>query len=232
MSRLGGVRSYHDDVISNLAHSGPPAPDTSDLLDERTRLPPVTVEKFHHMFETGLIEAGEPYELLAGVVVVKDRSRVGDNPMTVDPSHAYGVDALADLKPRFKGRGCYLRSQLPIELPPYSMPEPDAAIANGAASDYLHRHPGPGDVLGVVEVSNSSLRRDRLTKASIYAAAGIPWYLIVNYPARVAELHTEPDAERETYRQRQVLAAGETVAFPVAEGEAVRVRVEELVAGE
>ena len=46
----------------------------------------------------------------------------------------------------------------------------------GARADYLAGHPTAA--LLVVEVADSSLGQDRLTKASIYAASGVPEYWI------------------------------------------------------
>jgi Uma2 family endonuclease len=45
----------------------------------------------------------------------------------------------------------------------------------------------------VIEVADSSLKQDRLSKAAIYAAAGIPEYWIVNLRDGVVEVMREPD---------------------------------------
>ena len=45
----------------------------------------------------------------------------------------------------------------------------------------------------VVEVSDTSLKMDRLTKAMVYAAAGVPEYWIVNARAGQVEVHRDPD---------------------------------------
>src|SRR5438046_1132038 len=60
-----------------------------------------------------------------------------------------------------------------------SEPEPDLAVIRGSFEDYGKRHPRSDDVGLVIEISDASLVTDRY-KASIYAAAGIPFYLIVN----------------------------------------------------
>ena len=44
----------------------------------------------------------------------------------------------------------------------------------------------------MIEVADSSLGLDRTTKLGIYAAAGIPQYVIVNLPERVVEVYTVP----------------------------------------
>ena len=52
------------------------------------------------------------------------------------------------------------------------MPEPDLAVVAGTLETYRDAHPAAAHL--VVEVADTSLSQDRLTKAAIYAAAGIP----------------------------------------------------------
>jgi Uma2 family endonuclease len=60
----------------------------------------------------------------------------------------------------------------------YSVPEPDVALVPGRYEDYDDAH--PRSAILVVEVADSSLEQDRLTKAMIYAIAEVPEYRIVN----------------------------------------------------
>jgi Uma2 family endonuclease len=70
----------------------------------------------------------------------------------------------------------------------WSEPEPDlAALPN---RDYDDAHPQQAFLL--IEVSESSLRKDRGPKARIYAQAGVPEYWVVNLVERVVEIHCEP----------------------------------------
>ena len=46
----------------------------------------------------------------------------------------------------------------------------------------------------IVEVSDSSLSKDRLSKARVYARAGVPEYWIVDLALRAIEVHTDPSA--------------------------------------
>jgi len=43
----------------------------------------------------------------------------------------------------------------------------------------------------VVEVAETSLRKDRSVKAALYARAGIPEYWVVNLIDRAIEVHTD-----------------------------------------
>jgi Uma2 family endonuclease len=78
-------------------------------------------------------------------------------------------------------------------------------VMRGTARDYLERHPGPGDVLLVVEVADTSQRQDRESKKRLYDRAGIAVYWIVNLVESQIEVYTEPrtTARRSDYRLRR-----------------------------
>src|SRR5260221_13343067 len=102
-----------------------------EVTDPRTQVHPITVSQYHRMMREGEIEEGPPYELLDGLIVRKDRSAQGENPMTVGHEHIYAVTALQDLGERLRRRGCYIRIQQPISAGPIDEPEPDGAIVVG-----------------------------------------------------------------------------------------------------
>src|SRR6476620_4026364 len=101
----------------------------------------LTVEQYHRMLETGILRSGDPIELLEGQLVPKDRSAVGEDPMTVGNRHALAVEAMTDLNPRLSAFGCYIRIQLPITVLPDSEPEPDGCIDRGPRGTYRDGHP-------------------------------------------------------------------------------------------
>ncbi|HEY3246654.1 MAG TPA: hypothetical protein VGM03_25185, partial [Phycisphaerae bacterium] len=89
-----------------------------DLIDERTLLMPWTVDQYHNLIAAGFLPEGEPYELLDGLMVHKDRSAAGEDPMTVGHEHAWAVSQLEKIGRRLERIGCHLRSQKPVTLPP------------------------------------------------------------------------------------------------------------------
>ncbi len=177
----------------------------------------LTVAQYHEMLAQGILAEGEPCELLDGHLVRKDRSRAGEDPMTVGHQHALVVTKLAALGPRLGRLGCHIRTQQPITLAPHSEPEPDAAIVAGTPDDYADRHPRGSDVLCVIEVADSSLELDRTTKLAIYARAGIPVYLIVNLVERTFELHSQPIRRSSRYGDRTVAPVREAIEIPVGD---------------
>lgn len=78
---------------------------------------PLTVEQYHQMIANGILREGLPIELLDGVLVWKDRSHGGDDPMTVGHQHAVAVDKI----------------NLPNELPTARMLHSHAAAGNTRA---------------------------------------------------------------------------------------------------
>jgi Uma2 family endonuclease len=57
------------------------------------------------------------------------------------------------------------------------------------------RHPGPNDLLLVVEVADSSVEYDRNVKAQAYGEAGIPEYWGVDLENEVVEVFRRPEAD-------------------------------------
>src|SRR5947209_8521894 len=85
----------------------------NELIDKRTRVMPLTVNVYHRMIRQGMVPEGEPYELLNGYLVEKDRSRSGKDPMTVSEEHAWVVKKLAALNRELEKSGCHMQTQQP-----------------------------------------------------------------------------------------------------------------------
>lgn len=88
------------------------------------------------------------------------------------------------------GTGYWVRVQGTLDLEPNSMPDPDLAVVIGDP-----KQPGPNlptTALLVVEISDSTLTEDRQWKSSLYAAAGIADYWIVNLRDDCLEIRREP----------------------------------------
>ena len=79
-----------------------------------------------------------------------------------------------------------------------------------ALGDYSDAH--PEGALLVIEVAESSIKKDR-AKAAIYAAAGVADYWVVNLTDRVIEVHRDPSGD--PYRNVSTHGVREEIA-PVA----------------
>jgi Uma2 family endonuclease len=118
---------------------------------------------------------------------------------------------LQDVLSAVIGSDWCLRVQLPIETRD-SEPEPDVALVVAPKSQYLSRHPSGRETGVVVEIADSTLRRDR-RKARIYARAGVENYWIVHLSERQLEVHSHPDPKQRKYHELRILDANETIAL-------------------
>src|SRR5258708_35072363 len=74
----------------------------------------------------------------------------------------------------------------------HSEPQPDLMLLKRTPDFYGSRHPGPADVLLLIEVADTSLGYDREKKLPAYAMAGISEVWIVNLQDHIFETYQEP----------------------------------------
>jgi hypothetical protein len=196
------------------------------------RTPPLellTVDQVQDMVAHGILSDGAPVELIDGLLIRKDRSARGEDPMTHNPAHAACVKRLLRVFSQIAAHGCHLQCQLPLALSPIRAPEPDLAIILGKLEDFDDRHPEGKDSLLVVEVADSSLDYDRSTKQQFYAAAAIPVYWIANLIDKTVEVYEQPDAAAGKYLQRRECRSGESIRLSLPSGASIEVRVDEII---
>src|SRR5262249_54067036 len=160
------------------------------------------VAQYHDLIRLGILADGAPVELLEGLLVTK---------MSKKPSHSYVNEQLRLGAQRILPAGWLVRAQDPITLDT-SEPEPDLTIPRGKLADYAERHPAPGDIAQLAEVSDTTLAFDRGMKKRIYARARIPVYWIVNLVDRQVEVYTQPSgpAEEPDYAHHQDYGLADT----------------------
>lgn len=142
----------------------------------------ITVAQYHSMLDAGVFANDEKVELLEGWLVPK---------ISQKPAHPTALELLGDgLRDRLPS-GWVIRVQAPITTGD-SEPEPDIGVARGPRRAYVERHPTATDLGMIVEVSDTTLARDRGVKKRIYARASIPIYWIVNLSDRCIEVYTGP----------------------------------------
>lgn len=180
-----------------------------------------SVEQYHAMIQAGILTEDDPVELLEGWVVTK---------MPKNPRHSAVTQLIQGTFARMLPADWHARGQEPITTIT-SEPEPDIVIARGNLREYFDRHPGPQDLALVVEVADSSLRRDRMLKKRLYAAASIPVYWVVNLTDACIESYSEPSgaAEQPDYRRQQVYSLAEEIPITLDGKEVARLSVRELL---
>ena len=119
-----------------------------------------------------------------------------------------------------------------------AMPEPDAAVAAGGEADYEARYPGPADLGLVVEVASNAkmLKADREGLAR-YARNGVRVVWLVNLPANVVEVYSDPSGPGDdpVFEGNTVARPGDTITLDLGPlggdgGGVVRVAVSDLLA--
>ena len=181
----------------------------------------VTVEQYHRMIEAGVFEGGPKCELIHGVLL--------ERPVP-DPPHSTSTRRIIRrLIPLFPEPDWVVAIQDSITLSD-SEPEPDFYAAVGPDGRYAARHPGPKDLVLVVEVSHSSLAFDRGTKLALYAGNRVVQYWIIDVEARRVEVYTDPrGGKNPTYRTRTDFAPGDDLPVVVGGTEVGRIPVSELL---
>src|SRR5262249_14650847 len=141
-----------------------------------------TVDEYHKMIETGILNDEDRVELLEGYVVEK---------MPRNPPHDVAIQRLNKRLTRLGLIGWEVRVQSAITLPD-SEPEPDVTLARGDDHTFANRHPQPSELGALIEVADSTLARDRQDKSRIYARVKVPVYWIVNLVDSQIEVYTNP----------------------------------------
>lgn len=154
-----------------------------------------------------LVEQGafvdERVELLYG--------RIVEMSPTNDP-HSYAVEVLNVHLVALAQQGrARVRIQSPMAASEDSEPEPDLIVSPKDNRPGLH----PSEALLIVEVADSSLRKDKGVKARLYAECGVTEYWVVNVADRLVEVYTDPAGSE--YQTRRTLRPGAMLlptAFP------------------
>ena len=159
-----------------------------------------TIADFMRMGETGILSEDDRVELIDGEV--RAMSPVG-------PTHGAVINRLnMFFVPLLVGKAV-VSIQNPVQLNDFTEPLPDVTVLRYREDFYAIDHPGPGDVLLLIEVADSSLRYDRGEKRSRYAQVGIPEYWVVDIAQRRVFQYVDP--EDEGYRTERILSEGDVI---------------------
>ena len=175
-----------------------------------------TVKQYFALVDQGVLEPDDKVELLEGVVVAMAPEGLW---------HANGVRLVARALTLAVGSRAYVDQQHCLIAGPLSVPEPDVAVLPGRLEDYLTHH--PSHALLVAEVADSSLVQDRLTKAGIYASAGISEYWIVARRGDHVQVATKPMQSERRYGTVRIARRGEHITLAALPD--VRVAVDDLL---
>lgn len=143
-----------------------------------------TVDEFVRMAQADVFRPDDRLELLEGEIL--QMTPIGS-------AHAACVARLTHIFSRLADRAV-LFVQNPVRLSERSLPQPDLALLRPREDFYAAAHPGPSDVLLLVEVADTTLAYDRDVKVPLYAQAGIAEVWVVDLEGRVVWVYREPGA--------------------------------------
>ena len=145
-----------------------------------------TVHEYHRMGQVGILGEDDRLELLEGEIV--EMAPIGSR-------HQAVVNRLTRLVSNWLGDSAVVSVQGPVRLEDHSEPQPDLMLLRSRADFYASNHPGPGDVLLLVEVSDTSTEYDREVKLPLYARYGIAEVWLVGLEAEAIEVYRAPTAQ-------------------------------------
>ena len=135
-----------------------------------------SVDEFYRMAEAGIFRPKERVELLDGQIICM--APIGDN-------HQDLVDTLSEILGDQRNDRYRVRAGGPIRIEQFNEPQPDIVLYKRG----VKRHPTPGDIYLVVEVSDTTFAYDSGDKLRTYEQGKIKEYWIVDLVRKAVHIH-------------------------------------------
>ncbi len=148
-----------------------------------------TLDEYEHMIAAGIFPPEDRSELIRGEII--EMAPIGLR-------HAACVTRIQTLFSERLGRAAIVSVQNPIRLTGNSLPQPDLVLLRPRSDFYGQSRPTAGDVLLLVEVSDSTLEYDTNVKIPLYAEASIQEVWIVNLQDNLITAYSNPLAKSYT----------------------------------
>ncbi len=144
-------------------------------------------------------------ELIEGELIEK---------MPQNRSHSVALAKGQRILGRIFADSYYIAVQTPLHVNSANDPEPDLMVVRGDPDAYLD-HPTGGDVVLVMEISDTTLRQDRMVKPAIYAYAHVQEYWVLMLNSRALEVRRDaqrvPGTDDWAYQSVEVLKETATI---------------------
>jgi Uma2 family endonuclease len=172
-----------------------------------------TVADYHQLIASGHFKRTDRVELISGELTIMP---------PIGPEHSFHTTRITNTLPQMLPTGVWLRVNEPITIGNHSEPQPDAAVVRERPDGYRSAHPGPKDVLLIIEVADTSAAFDTQVKAKLSSKAGIPEYWVIDVQESCLRVFTEPSDRG--YKHIQVLERDDTVKSVSINGLAIQVK--------
>jgi len=160
-----------------------------------------TVDDFYRMVDAGILHEKDRVELIEGEVLAM--SPIGS-------PHGAAVDRANRALVNAAGERAIVRVQGSVRLDRYNQPQPDVVLLRPKKDFYATKHPGPLDILLIVEVAQSFIEYDKTIKARIYARTGVVEYWVADIDQDCVLVYSNPS--KDGYRSLRQLVRGESIS--------------------
>ena len=161
-----------------------------------------TVEQFHKMAESGILNEDDRVELIRGEII--EMAAIG-------LKHAACVNRLSNFLAWKLGNKVITSVQNPVELDDNSEPQPDVALLKPREDFYSSACPQPKDVFLIIEVADSTIKYDREVKIPLYAEEGVIEVWLVDINEECVEVYREP--VNDVYQKIDKFVRGENLVI-------------------
>ncbi len=161
----------------------------------------IKVDDYYRVAEAGLFARDARLELIEGEIFIL--SPIGNR-------HAACVDRTTEgFHVGLQGRAI-LRVQGPLRIDDHNEPQPDLMLLRRREDFYASAHPGPADVLLLVEIMDTSAAYDRGVKLALYARAEIAEVWLIDLNNLRIEIHRQPS--QALYTEISIRTRGQRVS--------------------
>ncbi len=175
-----------------------------------------TVEQFHKMAESGILNEDDRVELIRGEII--EMAAIGTK-------HAACVNRLSNFLAWKLGNKVIISVQNPVGLDDTSEPQPDVVLLKPREDFYASAHPQPKDVFLIIEVADTTIKYDREVKIPLYAQEGVVEVWLVDINEECVEVFREP--VNGIYKKVQKFSKGEILMIQAFDD--VNIDVDEIL---
>jgi Uma2 family endonuclease len=144
----------------------------------------LSVSDYYRMGDAGILHEDDRIELIEGELI--DMAPIGS-------FHATAVNRIMRQIHNAVSEPYVISGQNPLRLSDLTEPQPDGMILKPRDNDYADAHPGPEDVIVLIEVSDSSLEYDKKVKVPLYARHGVQEMWLFDLNGQRLERYTQPN---------------------------------------
>jgi Uma2 family endonuclease len=143
-----------------------------------------SLSDYHQMIKAGILSDRRVEFILGDIIEMSPQG-----PLHCSINHR----AVSYIRSLLK-QNAVVREAHPITLN-QSEPEPDIAIVRSPDDLYLNRHPYAEDIYWLIEIADTTLKKDLGIKKQIYAQAGIAEYWVIDLSSSTLKVFLNPIKE-------------------------------------